>query len=170
MAKSFRRRYCCDTQGTVHSTQTSSKPAKSYLHHQALFASQILYVIAIGFTRISTSFFTGRFLTRDQRNMKLAHGFTIAFGVWTVASIFIVALRGQLSTPWDTLDGAQTLFIRWLAIEAIGTIIDVSTFALCVYFIWGLQMPIGKRLIVSAIFFGRLACARHPRPFYSSTN
>ena len=33
---------------------------------------------------------------------------------------------------------------------------DLSTFALCVYFIWGLQMPTRKRLVIIGIFVCRL--------------
>ncbi|KAK6442707.1 hypothetical protein LTR95_001066 [Oleoguttula sp. CCFEE 5521] len=124
--------------------------------HKALFVGQMMYAIAVGLTRVSTSFFTGRFLTRDQGNIRLAYGFSTAFGVWTVASVFIVALRAPLAEPWETLDGSSAMWIRWLIVEAVGVVMDLSTFALCVYLIWGLQMPLGKRMAVVAIFACRL--------------
>ena len=82
-----------------------------YTHsiQQALYISQIFYVVAIGLTRVSTSFFTGRFLTRDQRNIQIAHVLTAVFAVLAVTCILVVALRGQLTEPWETLDGSETM-------------------------------------------------------------
>lgn len=96
-------------QYTGHVSQQLSGCWQLLTELQALFGAQIFYVVALGLTRISTGIFTGRFLTRDQGNLRLAYGFTMAFVVWTVTSVFIVALRWPLAQPWETLDGSSTM-------------------------------------------------------------
>ncbi|TKX20010.1 hypothetical protein C1H76_7894 [Elsinoe australis] len=123
---------------------------------KALFASHITYVISIGCTKISTCFFSVRFLTRDTRSRFLAYGFTITCVAWTVVCVLVISLRGQISNTWITTDGSQALYSRWLGIEGTGFAIDLSSVAMSIYLIWGLQMSIGKRLAVSAIFSSRL--------------
>ncbi|KAF4547797.1 Hypothetical protein D9617_36g063350 [Elsinoe fawcettii] len=86
----------------------------------------------------------------------LANGLTGAYGSWTVASTLVVALRGQMNEPWGVTDGSTTMYFRWLGIEVTGLAIDICSVAMSTYMIWGLQMPIKKRLAVAAIFCSRL--------------
>ncbi|TKA68967.1 hypothetical protein B0A55_06608 [Friedmanniomyces simplex] len=124
-----------------------------------LYASQILYVVSIGLVKVSTTLFTARFLTRGQTHIRLAHLATAACGVWTVASLLIIAIRTPLSSPWTTRAGSQSLLVRWVAIEASGLIVELCAVGMSVHFVWGLQMPIKKRLSVSALFAFRLVVA-----------
>lgn len=46
----------------------------------------------------------------------MSHVLAAVSGVWTIASVFVIALRGNLLQPWATLDGSAALvaFIRIL--------------------------------------------------------
>ena len=41
--------------------------------------------------------------------MRVVQGLTCACGLWTVASMSIVAIRGNVLEPWRTTDGSQTM-------------------------------------------------------------
>jgi hypothetical protein len=75
---------------------------------QALFTSQLSYVVSMGLTRISTAFFIGH-LTRHHPQVRMSYILAAVSEVWTVVSILIVALRPNIARPWATLDGAEAL-------------------------------------------------------------
>ncbi|KAK5167439.1 uncharacterized protein LTR77_007138 [Saxophila tyrrhenica] len=125
---------------------------------QSLFASQVLYVASIGFTKMSTGLFTASVLTRDPRNIKIARALVGLCCVWLVASIFTITLRGDLSQPWETLNDT-TVWTRWVGIEATGFTMDVFSAALATYLVWSLQMAVKKKLAVFCILNCRLLLA-----------
>ena len=75
---------------------------------KALYASQILYLASISLTKISTSFFNAR-LTRDDKNIRFAHAWTGVCGAWGIASILVVAIRGDIAQPWSAVDGSSSM-------------------------------------------------------------
>lgn len=77
---------------------------------QAYYAGQIFYVGSVGLTRVSLSLFLLR-LTRGWRK-DVALALTWICAVLTVAGIFIIALRPDLSHPWSTLDGSYSMVRR----------------------------------------------------------
>lgn len=122
---------------------------------KALFASQISYILTVGLTRVSTAFFI-KHLTRHARHTRIPDGFIAVSGLWMVTGTLLVALRGDLRRPWATLDGAESLFHRWMAVEATGLAIEIGLFALSIALVWGLQMKASKRILVLGIFGCRL--------------
>ncbi|EXJ66100.1 uncharacterized protein A1O5_10715 [Cladophialophora psammophila CBS 110553] len=121
----------------------------------ALYTSQLSYIIATGLTKISTAFFIGR-LTRYAPQVRMSYILAGVTGVWVLASTLVIALRGDLGRPWATLDGSETLYHRWLAVEAIGLAIEVALWALSIFLIWNLQMRLRKRVMILAAFGCRL--------------
>lgn len=81
------------------SNQTSS---------QALYGSQLFYVVSVGLTRVSAAFFIGH-LTRYAPQVRISYILAAASGVWTVASTLLIALRGNILRPWATFDGSEAL-------------------------------------------------------------
>lgn len=75
---------------------------------KSLYASQILYVCSLGCTRLSTCFFTTR-LSRHRSHKTLAHVWTATTLLIIVASVLVVAVRGDVSHPWTTLEGSEAL-------------------------------------------------------------
>ena len=45
---------------------------------------------------------------------------------------------------------------RWLAVEVAGLVIDIGVSATASILVWGLHMPMVKRLMVSLVFVTRL--------------
>jgi hypothetical protein len=122
---------------------------------KALFTAQLTYVVSVGLTKASAALFIGH-LTRHTPQVRRSQYLALASTVWTVVAFFIVVFRGDLSRPWATIDGSQSLYTRWIAIESIGLAIEAAIFALGISLIWGLQMGIGKRLVILSAFGCRM--------------
>ncbi|KAF2218522.1 hypothetical protein BDZ85DRAFT_92347 [Elsinoe ampelina] len=123
---------------------------------KAFFAGQVTYILSIGLSRMSMSFFSERFLTRTFRTRLLANTLTGLYALWAVVSTLIIALRGPLAEPWLTTDGSSSMYYRWVGVEVVGLAIDIGSVVMSTCMIWGLQMPLRKRLAVAAIFCSRL--------------
>ncbi len=76
---------------------------------QSLFASQILYVCSMGFTKISCCFFIANILTRDARNVRVAQASVALCAAWIVGATVAIAVRGDISHPYDTRNGTWLL-------------------------------------------------------------
>ncbi|KAK3112625.1 hypothetical protein LTR53_010916 [Teratosphaeriaceae sp. CCFEE 6253] len=94
----------------------------------------------------------------DQRSRQIRVAYAIAavYGAWTVASLLAIALRTPMKAPWQDRDGSRNLFIRWTVIEVIGCVLDLVAVLFSASLVWSLQMPLKKRMSVSAIFATRL--------------
>ena len=76
-------------------------------------------------------------------------------------TIWFVSIERQLLCDADRLQ-----FVRWTAIEVTGCVLDLGAVVFAVYLVWSLQMPLKKRMSVTAIFATRLmfvSCASAPR-------
>lgn len=122
---------------------------------KALFAGDITYVVAFGFSRVSAALFVGQ-LTRHRPQVRAAYILAGGCGLWLLASTLTIAFRGDLSKPWETLDGSSALWYRWIAIEAVGVLIELGIWAMSISLIWGLQMRLDKRLVILGAFGCRL--------------
>lgn len=119
---------------------------------QAIYASDILYIVSIGLSRCSTAFFLSS-LTRDQRQKTIGVVIATLAATWAVASVFVVAMRGDQSAPWETLEPP---FVRWIGVEASGLVIELACWGFSVNLVWTLNMPILRRLKLIFIFAMRL--------------
>ena len=134
-----------------------------------------MYVIAIGSSKASTGLFMKHVLARDTKNIKASLAFTVLCGLWTTAATFAIALRGEMSTPWETLGDTNQVvsmlpppryhmkrilmyaqWSRWLAIEASGLIVDVVGGVLVTSFVCQLQLQVSKKIIACAMLNCRL--------------
>ncbi|KAK3623690.1 hypothetical protein LTR56_021447 [Elasticomyces elasticus] len=123
---------------------------------KSLYAAQLFFVASIGLTRTSTVLFTTRILTLGERHQRLAYALVTACGVSTMVLLLAIALRYPLAQPWNALDGSQEMFTRWVIVEVVGLVVDCGTLVFSVGLIWRLQMSVGKRLTVGALFAVRL--------------
>lgn len=137
---------------------------------QAAYVAELSYVVALGLTKVSTALFIGQ-LTRHRpqiRNSRILAGIC---GVWAVIATFVVALRGDLRRPWQTMDGTNAMvrpncllvagadlrqWYRWIAVEATGILLEFTLWGLSINLIWGLQMKLDKRLLILGAFGCRL--------------
>jgi hypothetical protein len=68
-----------------------------------LYASQILYILSMGLSKCSTTLFLHN-LAQSKKH-KVASTVLVALSTaWTVGSCFSIALRGNLSAPWEDVE------------------------------------------------------------------
>ncbi|KAK4556125.1 hypothetical protein LTR86_006822 [Recurvomyces mirabilis] len=89
----------------------------------------------------------------------MAQALIAACVIWTAASVIAIGIRAQPLTPWNIRDGSGSMFARWVGIELSGYLVEIIAVGLSIHFVWGLNMPLKKRLSVSAIFAFRLLVA-----------
>ena len=86
--------------------------------------------------------------------------------------MLVIAIRGNLSSPWLLINGTQSLvsndnidvnhplthgqYTRWLGIEASGLALELMLWLFSTTLVWGLQMSLQKRLKVVGLFGFRL--------------
>lgn len=116
------------------------------------YSSELLYVLCVGTTRISSSLFLGG-LSRGTLQNATGWIFAGLSTAWTIAGIIVIAIRGDLSAPWET---QEPLFIRWIAVETPGLIIELVLWVFAFTLIWGLNMHVVRRVKLILIFAVRL--------------
>jgi Na+-driven multidrug efflux pump len=68
-----------------------------------LYTGQILYILSMGLSRCSTTLFLHN-LAQSKKHT-VASIVLVALSVaWTIGSCFSIALRGNLSAPWETVE------------------------------------------------------------------
>jgi len=123
---------------------------------KAQYADDILYIITLWLTKSSAALLFMR-LTPNRHHVLAAKAVLAASTVWAVVSMFMIALRCQLTTPWMDYDGQCTnLFLRWQIISAIDIITEIALFSVAVYIVQGLQMPLLRKASVVLAFGFRL--------------
>lgn len=66
---------------------------------QSDYASDLLYILAIYFSKLSAVFLFLR-LTPNKQHIRFCYSILGTSTVWVVAAIFMVAIRCQLGQPW----------------------------------------------------------------------
>ncbi|KAF2492721.1 hypothetical protein BU16DRAFT_513894 [Lophium mytilinum] len=124
---------------------------------KASYASDILYVTAIFLCKLSTCFLFVN-LTPSKGHLLAIWTILSLSVVWILTSLFLVSLRCHPSHPWtDTsLSTCSNLFARWQAIAALDATTEILLFAMSLYLVWGIQMPLSSKLIVVGAFSCRL--------------
>ncbi|KAE8448817.1 hypothetical protein EG329_008819 [Mollisiaceae sp. DMI_Dod_QoI] len=123
---------------------------------KAAYASDILYIVALFFSKSSTAFLFLRLTPR--RSHFLAIWATIWLSIaWVLISIILVAIRCHPQHPWlDTNSTCSNLFARWQFIGALDIILELALFAISLFLVWGIQMPLKSKSIVVGSFATRL--------------
>ncbi len=126
----------------------------------------------MGLCRVSAALFVGQIAHKGPQS-KPARIIAWVAIAWSVGSIFTIALRGDLSRPWATMDGSSGIvsasatilaiptndcaqYARWIAIDSSGLLIDIVLWVLSVNLVWGLQMKLRKRIFILVAFAVRL--------------
>ncbi|MCJ1401744.1 hypothetical protein MMC11_004961 [Xylographa trunciseda] len=141
---------------------------------KAQYADDILYIITLWLTKSSAALFFMR-LTPNRHHLLTAKSVLVVSTVWAVVSVFMIALRCQLTTPWMDYDRqctnlvgrsktlvtlssrlTYTQFLRWQIIGAIDIITEIALFSVAIYMVQGLQMPLLRKASVVLAFSFRL--------------
>jgi hypothetical protein len=84
----------------------------------------------------------------------IALGITMAMGL---TSVFLCALRCNLSEPWIIFDTeCNALFDQWGVIVGLDIATEIGLFSMVVYMVWGLQTAVSNKTRVIFAFGLRL--------------
>ena len=136
-----------------------------------MFASDIMYTLALFLSRLSVCLFFRRLSGSTEKRL-LPNILTCVCAALGVISVSVVALRQEVMEPWVqnlatvSCHHRQGGFYfeanidmqlhRWIVIEAFGMIIDSAIVAYPVRLVWGLQMRAGMKFWVLVGFGIRL--------------
>ncbi|KAG6015485.1 hypothetical protein E4U43_005218 [Claviceps pusilla] len=122
---------------------------------KALYAGQIFYILSMGLCRISASFFVAH-MTHYGPQSRPAYILVGLSALWTLMSMLTIAFRGNIKRPWDTMEGTQIMYCRWIGVETTGLLLELGLWILSIRLVWGLQMRKKKRGFILGAFGARL--------------
>ncbi|KAF2807268.1 uncharacterized protein BDZ99DRAFT_421262, partial [Mytilinidion resinicola] len=124
---------------------------------KASYASDILYITTIFLCKLSTCFLFIN-LTPSKGHLMAIRTILALSIAWIITSLFLIAIRCHPAHPWTDRSTATCadLFTRWQAISALDATTEILLFAMSLYLIWGIQMPLSSKLIVVGAFSCRL--------------
>ncbi|KAL4907757.1 hypothetical protein BDW74DRAFT_189196 [Aspergillus multicolor] len=110
------------------------------------YAADILSVVALGLSKISTCLFYEALFSQLPR--RIIRTILVATIAWTVISIFLVAIRCN-DGPWtDISDRCSGLWPRWQAITALDIITEVFLIAYSGWAVSTVQISSRKKFVV----------------------
>jgi len=120
------------------------------------YASNLFFVMAIGFSKISVAFLLLR-MTPKRGHMVASQVIAGLVGVWTFASTIAVALQCKLSHPW-IMNGENCpgVGLRWEIVSSIDIISELLLVGMTIYLVWGLQTSFENKATVVVAFGMRL--------------
>ncbi|KAI9756786.1 MAG: hypothetical protein M4579_003703 [Chaenotheca gracillima] len=136
--------------------KSTLSPSKLDAFQRAGYASELLYVFALAFAKVSSLTFLAQ-LTPDKNHLAVTRAIQASVAVWAVAAVFGVAFQCNMPQPWAIITGKcfnQIAF--WDAIGVLDILIDVAIVALPVYIVWSLQMARSGKAIVIGAFASRI--------------
>ncbi|RDW88000.1 hypothetical protein BP6252_00032 [Coleophoma cylindrospora] len=125
---------------------------------KALYASDIFFVAALFFSKLSTAFLILR-LTPGRGHFIAVWSAISLVGAWCLASLIILGIRCHPLQPWiDVLSASacSSLFLRWQVITALDIITELVLFAIAIYLVWNLRMQLGNKAKVVGAFGCRI--------------
>ncbi|KAI4106122.1 MAG: hypothetical protein LQ339_003119 [Xanthoria mediterranea] len=123
---------------------------------KAAYVGDILYLLTDYLSKCSVILLLLR-LSQDRKH-RFAFNATL---IWTivvsVASVFAVSLRCDLSNPWLLFhEKCSGLLLRWQFITAFDILTELIIFGVSFYLIHGLHMSLSNKFIIVGVFAFRL--------------
>ncbi|TEY61421.1 hypothetical protein BOTCAL_0169g00260 [Botryotinia calthae] len=123
---------------------------------QMWYTSLLFFIISLGLSKTSVVVLLGS-LTPDQKHKKIFHSVIGMMAIWTIASLFAVALQCNLAHPWKTIgQRCDNVSLRWQIISAFDIIFEIAFVTLSFYLVWGLRTSKSNKTIVVVAFGFRL--------------
>ncbi|KAJ3492814.1 hypothetical protein NLG97_g5132 [Lecanicillium saksenae] len=119
------------------------------------YVGQFLYVLSFGLSRISSALFVS-IVAQASPLVWPARTVALLSGIWSIAAVLCIGFNGNVGKPWIGIV-TQPLFFRWLGIESIGILLEISLFILSTSLIMRLQMASSRRFYLAAAFGIRLS-------------
>lgn len=126
---------------------------------QTIYATDIIFLFSIWSGKLSVSLLFAR-LAKESNKVRIGSGLTMLISVFSIISIFSVALRSNVSQPWVYQgDSAASTLARWIATGAMSVVTDIIVTILTIHLVWKLQMGSKPKSIVITAFALRLFVA-----------
>ncbi|KAM0718088.1 hypothetical protein Q7P37_006420 [Cladosporium fusiforme] len=121
------------------------------------YAANLFYVLALYASKACVVLLFKR-ISSGIMKKKIAWAAMAVIMTTGVISIFLCALRCDLSQPWIQFGSSQcdSLFAQWQAITAFDIATEAMLFAMAVYLVWGLQTAFSGKFRVVFAFGLRL--------------
>lgn len=129
---------------------------------KAAFASQLIIIIALCFSKCSIILLIRRVFTRDLAQFWLICNILMVFSAaWAVTSIILVTAGCSSSTyiPPTSGNSCAGLAVRWDVVVALDVFTEFVMIVLPIYFLWSLQMAWNLKARVVIAFAFRLPVA-----------
>ncbi|KAF7161334.1 hypothetical protein CNMCM5623_006948 [Aspergillus felis] len=116
------------------------------------YASDILFVVTLGLSKITTAVF---YMTLFKQKLRtVIRGLLAGGGVWAILSVILLAVRCS-HRPWLDIDAqCGGLFQRWQAITAMDIIFEILLILYSARAIYSIKISTRQKLVV----FGTLSC------------
>jgi hypothetical protein len=116
------------------------------------YASDILFVVTLGLSKITTAVF---YMTLFKQKLRVViRGLLVGGCIWVILSVILLAVRCG-HQPWLDMDAqCGGLFQRWQAITAIDIIIEVLLILYSARAIYSIKISTRQKIVV----FGTLSC------------
>ncbi|KAL4799611.1 hypothetical protein BDV19DRAFT_261774 [Aspergillus venezuelensis] len=114
---------------------------------KAGYAADILSIVALGLSKISTSLFYGSLFSQLKRWV-IQTIFASAL-IWTTLSIFLVSIRCS-SDPWYDITSSRCdgLLARWQTVTALDIVTEVFLIVYTAWAIHNVRIPFRKKVMV----------------------
>ncbi|OCK76745.1 hypothetical protein K432DRAFT_462498 [Lepidopterella palustris CBS 459.81] len=120
------------------------------------YANDMLFILSMCLTKVCVALLFMRLSPGKNHILVSKVVFALSI-VWAVLSIFLVALKCDLSRPWIEYNQKCTgLFVRWQIITALDIIIEAFLFFMSIYLVVDLQMSQKNKFVVVLAFGFRL--------------
>lgn len=123
---------------------------------QALYAADLMFVLSLWTGKVSIAFLFTR-LAKESNKSRLGWALTAVTSVFSIVSLFIIAIRPNASQPWLYRAGdVGSNTSRWIAAGLMSIIIDVAVTGMAFYLVWNLNMQSKSKSLVITAFTLRL--------------
>ena len=131
------------------SSASFSTYAKTY------YTANILYIFTVYFAKASIVFLIKR-LSPFRTTHRLCYGLLGIISIWAIAETFVFAFQCSVPSPWNYTGTCVSLSAMYYTEATFDIITDLAVIVLPAWVIWGVQIPLRKRLAVIAVFSGRI--------------
>ncbi|KAF7912588.1 uncharacterized protein EAF01_001609 [Botrytis porri] len=121
------------------------------------YASQLVYIPTLCFAKLSTLFYL-RALTPDSNYAIFNRLTEICVILWALSAEFSILFQCDMPEPWAILftDKCFNVGVFWKAIGAFEIATDCDIILLPIFLVWGLQMPLRRKVLVFIAFGTRI--------------
>ncbi|KAL4786502.1 hypothetical protein BJX76DRAFT_355049 [Aspergillus varians] len=113
---------------------------------KAGYAADILFIVAIGLSKIATCLFYEALFSQLPR--RIIRTLLVTTIIWTLMSILLVAIRCS-QQPWHDISGrCSGLFPRWQAITGLDIVTEVLLVVYSGWAIHNVRIPLRKKIMV----------------------